>query len=332
MYRTILVPLDGTAEAARAIPFATTLAAGFGPGARLLLVRPARAPRGAPESDAGIAALEVANDYLRTVAAPLARSGLDVTTLTPYGTLTECVPRDAEAHGADVIVAATHGRWGVDRLLHGNIAGQILRESSVPVMCIGPNVAAPIQIARITVPLDGDAFAAAILPAVSELAATLSAAMDVVGIIPPAYMALNDSEGPLPAWVLERLELRQAGSNYAMLENKTEVQELKASLTRNLEFWVRQLCTVGAQPSVQTYYAPRGPSIAAAVIRAAGDLGADLIALRTHARPPVPRLLLGSVADEIVRSSPLPTLLFTSRTLPLGQSATVEIEHHPVVV
>ena len=39
-------------------------------------------------------------------------------------------------------------------------------------------------------------------------------------------------------------------------------------------------------------------------------------------------LVLGSVADEIVRTSPLPTLLFTSRSLGQAHGVEIELEHH----
>ena len=44
------------------------------------------------------------------------------------------------------------------------------------------------------------------------------------------------------------------------------------------------------------------------IIRAAADLGADLIVLGTHGRTGVAHLLIGSVAEKVVRKSPVPVL------------------------
>jgi nucleotide-binding universal stress UspA family protein len=330
MSRTILVPLDGTSEAARALPYATLLARRFGPGARLLLVQPTTAPRGTRDSAAGAAALKAADLYLRTTAAPLIRSGLNVATLAPYGPLAESVIFEAVTHEVGFIVAATHGRWGVDRLLHGSIAGDILHASPVPVMFVGPKALAPERMRRIAAALDGERFSAAILPPLSSLAAALDTPLDLLGVVPPLFVPLNDEEGPVPAWTLDHLQLRKVGHNYVRMENAPQVQDQLTALSESLDFWSQQLIAAGARPRPHTFYGVQGPSIAATIIRAAQGIGADVIALRTHARPPVSRFLMGSVADEIVRTSPLPTLLFTSRSL--GQPETVATAPEPRAV
>ena len=48
------------------------------------------------------------------------------------------------------------------------------------------------------------------------------------------------------------------------------------------------------------------------ILRIAGDCKADLIVMGTHARRGLPRYLLGSVAEAVVRSSPIPVLTMTS--------------------
>jgi nucleotide-binding universal stress UspA family protein len=51
----------------------------------------------------------------------------------------------------------------------------------------------------------------------------------------------------------------------------------------------------------------RGPA-AAEIMGTAGRLKADLIVMGTHGRRGVSRLVLGSVAEKVVRSSPVPVL------------------------
>jgi nucleotide-binding universal stress UspA family protein len=45
------------------------------------------------------------------------------------------------------------------------------------------------------------------------------------------------------------------------------------------------------------------------VTRRAQELGADLIAMTTHGRTGLGRLLLGSVAESVIRKAPCPVLL-----------------------
>ncbi len=52
---------------------------------------------------------------------------------------------------------------------------------------------------------------------------------------------------------------------------------------------------------------------AAAILRAARDLDADLIVMATHGRRGIDRFILGSVAEQIVRESPKPVLTVKPR-------------------
>jgi universal stress protein A len=48
------------------------------------------------------------------------------------------------------------------------------------------------------------------------------------------------------------------------------------------------------------------------ILNAAADLGADLIVIPTHGRSGLKRLVLGSVAEQVIRKSPVPVLTLTA--------------------
>ncbi len=58
-----------------------------------------------------------------------------------------------------------------------------------------------------------------------------------------------------------------------------------------------------------------------AILRVAQEVGADLIALETHGRRGLGRLILGSVADKVVRAASLPVLLHSPK-----EEGTVKVE------
>ena len=134
-YRTILVPLDGSALSERALPEATALAARS--GARLLLLRVAVAnfvTRNDPLTGEPRLA-DLAADYLRDVAA---RAGDRSTaeTIEAAGEPGPVIGRVARERGVDLIVMATHGRTGVQRLWIGSVATKVVRSTDVPVLLV----------------------------------------------------------------------------------------------------------------------------------------------------------------------------------------------------
>ncbi len=69
-----------------------------------------------------------------------------------------------------------------------------------------------------------------------------------------------------------------------------------------------------------------GPSaLAQAVVQTAGEVGADLIVLKTHGRSGLSHFILGSVAEEVLRTAPCAVLTLT----PLAQQKAAQLRLHP---
>lgn len=75
----------------------------------------------------------------------LRKAGYTVYTRLRTGELASTIVREAQDWNADVIAMATHGRTGLNRLLYGSVADQVLRKSSVPVMMMRPPMPLPHQ-------------------------------------------------------------------------------------------------------------------------------------------------------------------------------------------
>jgi nucleotide-binding universal stress UspA family protein len=76
--------------------------------------------------------------YLAERAAELAAEGIPTTTQVRRGEPATEILRCAEEQGADGIWMSTHGRTGLDQLLHGSVAGEVLRGARVPVTLVRP--------------------------------------------------------------------------------------------------------------------------------------------------------------------------------------------------
>jgi nucleotide-binding universal stress UspA family protein len=289
MYHTILVPLDGSAFSERALPMATTLAHTM--SSQLVLVRAASASvfTGADPAEAQCQAVKEAQAYLWAVAAGLSEQGLSIEVAVPYGDAAESILLEVGLHSADLVVMCTHGRSGLGRWIYGSVAEQVLARSPAPVLLVHPTgeVATlgpePKQ-ATLLVTLDGSAFAETALPHAAALAHVFGGTLVLLRAVARPIAAYSY---PGVGLVHESLE-----------EEHQQAESYLGDVAQRLR---------GDGLSVQTVVREGWP--ADVIVYRGAALGPKLIVMATHGRTGVVRLLLGSVALEVVRRSPLPVLL-----------------------
>jgi nucleotide-binding universal stress UspA family protein len=145
MYKKILVPIDGSPTAQRALDEAIRLAAALGSEIDLIFVvdnsdllysvgyydpatlRQEQAAFGRKALDAAVQGLEAAGITHDThvIEEPIGLGDIS-------GTILDCAHR----FGADLIMLGTHGRRGVRRLVMGSVAEGVIRRASLPVLLI----------------------------------------------------------------------------------------------------------------------------------------------------------------------------------------------------
>ncbi|MDA0770758.1 MAG: hypothetical protein BZY79_06425 [SAR202 cluster bacterium Casp-Chloro-G4] len=169
MYTQILVPLDGSSLAERAIPHAQGLAKTYGATVHLLQVITHNPSGGHAQGDsaepregvyraalAGLAGgastgnsftldlvrrlkeaqIEEAQEYLAHVASQLKVEGIAVETQLFEGSPHEQIAEYAKQNGVDVIVMSTHGHGGVKRLIVGSTTDRVIRSGDIPVLVV----------------------------------------------------------------------------------------------------------------------------------------------------------------------------------------------------
>lgn len=142
----VMVPLDGSALAERALPLAIDLLADR-PTATLLLLRAAEATTlpGVDPTDAQVRAVREAEAYLDSVAARLSGFGAkEVKTSVWYGPPAPAIIEAAQIGKFDIIVMGTHGRSGLGRLVLGSVAESVLRGTRIPILFVRDG-AAPVE-------------------------------------------------------------------------------------------------------------------------------------------------------------------------------------------
>ncbi|MEQ1600595.1 MAG: universal stress protein [Methylophilaceae bacterium] len=144
MYQRILVPIDGSATAERALQEAIKLAAGKA-SLRLVYVLDATLVFNVESYDiinyaALMQAVRQTGENALARAAEIVRQAnmtAETALLESAGTrVATAIDREAKDWSADLIVIGTHGRSGINRLLLGSVAEGVVREASVPVLLI----------------------------------------------------------------------------------------------------------------------------------------------------------------------------------------------------
>ncbi len=95
--------------------------------------------------------------------------------------------------------------------------------------------------------------------------------------------------------------------------------EIQAEVKRAAEEYLERISTASPCGSRTETKVMTAPQPAVAILSAASEEGVDLIAISTSGRGGASRLLLGSVADKVLRGSPVPVLVFR-----FGAEATEE--------
>ena len=187
--KNILFPTDFSMESMPALPYVTGMAGKLGAAVYLChIVMPNVLAAGAPEVAPYMyeAARKQSEEDLAALAASAKLEKFQPKTLLVSGTVEDELPGIIRAHGIDLIVAGTHGRTGIRRLLLGSVAEEICRTATCPVLTVGPALLPHLSIdfRRILFPTDLSAESRRIVPYLRLLAQEYSSEVTVLHVLP----------------------------------------------------------------------------------------------------------------------------------------------------
>jgi nucleotide-binding universal stress UspA family protein len=286
MFR-ILVPLDGTIEAAAALPAAKTLARATGSSITLVRVTDASTIGDPEESQT---ARRRAEDEMRAATVEIAAAGLLVDWLMragPVGWLNIEAPQVSKA---DLIVVATHARTDPAGVSDGGASERVAAESGRSILLLPPDGKRLDQIRTLLVPVDGTARGALALDAAALLAAKTEARLVLLEVVSPA-----------PLWRYSSIEFGPGTD----IDPTWEQEEPVRRAERYLEGLTRQLQKAGLQVGGRVLKGEVAPTINAV----ANETDADMVVMSTHASIGPASSVPGSVAAALARTSHRPVLL-----------------------
>lgn len=143
MYKTILVPLDGSKRAESILPHVETLARSF-KGKVIFFVAIEPVLMLEYNEIIGISEFMEKNDYLKEKTAEyldslqkkFSKKGIEVQTLIGHGPAVKAIVDAAERENADLVAMASHGRTGLSRTFYGSIAAGVLQRIDRPLLLI----------------------------------------------------------------------------------------------------------------------------------------------------------------------------------------------------
>jgi nucleotide-binding universal stress UspA family protein len=185
---------------------------------------------------------------------------------------------------------STHGRSGPERWYLGSVADKVLQSAVVPLLLYRPkeDEVSEVTFQKIIVPLDESTLAKEALPTAEFLARTLDLELLLVRVLNTYSWAFTD--------------LSPYGAHNLPVEL---LQTIEEAATKYLDNTVAGLREKGLKADSRLMLGDPGSEI--------NDLASQtpnsLVVISTHGRSGVGRMVMGSVADKVVRGSGSPVLL-----------------------
>ncbi len=324
MFRNILVPLDGSPFSEQALPRALAIARRSGGALHLVTVAEDNGPEAESPGEKGAARerdgqLQAAEAYLSAVAKRIPKGAegegeVEVTThALPAGGVVSTLLAELTDHPQDLVVMTTHGRGPLERTWIGSVADGLIRQAPCPVLLLHPDQegkegggtepreqadaeageeGAPFPVAEpfrhLVAPLDRSPLGAAALDLAAGMAELDGAQLTLLHVVP------TPPGGAFPYLIGNWREERATPE----LAKGAEEDLARAAET-----------VAGRGVTATTEIRTLEPPVKG-ILKTIEDRGADLLVMSTRGRGGVERLMLGSVADKVVRSSPVPVLVF----------------------
>ena len=307
MFQRILVALDGSPGAERAIPAAARIARSAGGSLVFLHIVPlselfgnvsCQARKTASNVEKEELALTDAANYLAGVIAAHAEelAGIPTEMDVAFGLTSPMLASTARLEQVDLVVMCSHreaglGQWGIE-----SIAQQTMRRSPVPLLILNEHGQMPrletSRPLRVLIPLDGSLFAeAALEPAIHVLSQIASSTQDELCL-------------------LRVVEGLHAENTDAQQQTKREAEHYLKIISERLGKKRNAGCDFPITSVVR-----KGGDVVGSILEEAKKTGyTHLIVMATHGREGMERLMLGSIAERVLGAAACPVLIVCPRT------------------
>jgi nucleotide-binding universal stress UspA family protein len=294
MFKSILIPLDGSHLAEAGLPAAASLAEKLNAPVTLLHIIEQNAPE-AVHHERHLTQPQEAESYLQDLAKQSFPAEIKVNWHVHTADIKD-VPTSIVEHAGefdpDLIVMCAHGRSGIRDMLFGRIAHQVVAKGSTPLLLLQPMTSQqkPFKLRRILLPLDSESIHDDSLPIAKTLAKAYDAELSLLCVI-PTFNTLRGNEAAastiLPATTNALLDIKEEHAKEHLQEHLNELigQGLRTS------------AEIARGDPTQT------------IVNIAEQRKVDLIILSTHRKAGIDAFWARSVAPNVARRTRIPLLL-----------------------
>ncbi len=274
----ILVATDGSAESQAAVRFGATVAQKLAGTLTLLHVM----LRSDESGDA--------DTLLRAAQAEVVKCGMDATTRAEVGDPADTIVGVRRETGADMLVMGTHGRRGLARVFLGSVAESVYKRVPFPVAVVY-KFDETAKAGPILAPTDFSASATPAVRTAAHLARKLGLRLVLLHVL-AEVLPLKGEEGT-------------EATRQAALALRRDAEGNLQALTK----------TLGLAQEQVDFLLKTGVD-SAEIVHVAGQIRASCIVLGTRGLSGLPRVLIGSVTDQVLREAPCPVLIVPSKAAP----------------
>lgn len=294
-FNTILVPLDGSERAERALPVAAQIARATHSTLLLARVIPLTSSAELLAAEGAFTAPGVYQElsdgdeheaaaYLDQQAAPLRKRAVDVLARTSVrsGDVAGCLIDIEREEQVGLVVITTHGRTGLARFALGSVADYLVRKGQAPVLMMRMAASSDqteARLARAVVPLDGSARAERALAVSLHLAGQVIEQAHMVRVVEHA-------------------------------DDADQIAEAHRYLEGVMTYWAPIFAERGCDLKARMRVGEPAEQIAQQA-----TVDNAMIVLGTHGRSGAARWALGSVADKLLQGAATPLLLVRTGSL-----------------
>ena len=309
MFSKVIVPLDGSDLGERALGHAVLVAGALSIPMELVeafdVLPPAVHNRSSRRALDQMLAEQRrrSQSYLSEVTERVQPGGCPLSAVTLQGWPEQAIIDHASADPEALVVMSSHGRGGIARWALGSVTDRVLHTVTNPVLIVRATDTEPVpaEIGTVLVPLDGSDLAEMSLEYAIDLAVALGASVALVRVshtqdyYRSRLAGLASAAGhSLGAWVEElvRGDAEETTDYLARVQRRLAIERLETN-------------------RVETLHSLHDNPAQAVIDQAA--LRPTLVVMASHGRGGLGRLVMGSVADRIVRHSDAPVLVVRPR-------------------